>query len=148
MQPAETPVTNRHIMGGNKYDVIWWDKDYDEVKEAVNQDVLSGCGHPSLWTVRGTLWGKYAQPNASFHFMFFFLTEQQRVTRTAGEKGARNWVKTHHFWWMAVYLYMLPHPCCILYIQEERKREREREEKNIQRKKGITADCTYNWPQC
>lgn len=43
---------------GSNYDLIWWDKYYDEVKESVNQDVLGGCGHLSLWTVRGARWGK------------------------------------------------------------------------------------------
>lgn len=31
------------------YDVIRWDKHYDEVKESVNQDVVGGCGHLSFW---------------------------------------------------------------------------------------------------
>lgn len=67
---------------GNKSDVIWWDKYYDEVKESVNQDVLAGCGHLSLWTVRGAGWGKML----SRHFPLFF----ERATADR-KRGSPAW---------------------------------------------------------
>lgn len=66
---------------GNKCDVIWWDKYYDEVKESVNQDVLAGCGHLSLWPVRGPGWEKML----SRHILFFF--QSATADRKIGRPG-------------------------------------------------------------
>lgn len=45
MQPTESTMTNWLHHEGNNDDEMRRDKDYDEVKEPVNQDELCGRGH-------------------------------------------------------------------------------------------------------
>lgn len=81
--------------GGNKSDEIWWDKYYDEVKEPVNQDVLAGCGHLSLWAVRGAGWGNMLGrhfPYFSREFPLILKEAFRRGTSTSGVYVVIVWI--------------------------------------------------------
>lgn len=84
------------------------------------------------------------------HFFLFSFFYRAAESHSHHQRNGRQKVSQNSSLLMdgCVFVHVASSMSYIIHSGRARDTEREREEKNTQRKKGITADCTYNWPQC